>query len=127
MKINETEDLTWSGNYRAPLNNQTVLPRALNEGKLPIWIAVGGTPESVVRAAKLGLPVIFAIIGGMWEHFLPMIELYKDEYTKAGHEIDQMQIGAHIHTFIMEDEQQVIDTYFPLYKSQMDRIGKTRG
>ena len=127
LKINETEDLTWSGNYRAPLNNQTVLPRALNEGKLPIWIAVGGTPESVVRAAKLGLPVIFAIIGGMWEHFLPMIELYKDEYTKAGHEIDQMQIGAHIHTFIMEDEQQVIDTYFPLYKSQMDRIGKTRG
>lgn len=127
LKINETEDLTWSGNYRAPLNNQTVLPRALNEGKLPIWIAVGGTPESVVRAAKLGLPVIFAIIGGMWEHFLPMIELYKDEYTKAGHEIDQMQIGAHMHTFIMEDEQQVIDTYFPLYKSQMDRIGKTRG
>lgn len=127
LQINTTEQLTWSGSYRAPINNQTVLPRALNEWKLPIWIAVGGTPESVIRAAKLGLPVIFAIIGGMWEHFIPMIELYKQEYIKHGHDISTMQIGAHMHTFIMQDEQQVIDTYFPLYKSQMDRVGKTRG
>ncbi len=126
LQINETENLTWSGKYRAPIINQSVLPRAVNEGKLPIWIAVGGTPESVIRAAKLGLPVIFAIIGGMWEHFIPMIELYKEEYTKAGHDLAIMQIGAHMHTFVMEDEQQIIDTYFPLYKSQMDRVGTTR-
>lgn len=127
MKINETEDLTWSGEYRAPINNQTVHPRALNDGKLPVWIAVGGTPESVIRAAKLGLPVIFAIIGGMWEHFIPMLDLYREEYVKAGHDIKNMQIGAHMHTFIMESEEELIQKYFPLYKSQMDRIGKTRG
>lgn len=126
LQINQTENLTWSGKHRAAINNQTVLPRALRDGKLPVWIAVGGTPESVLRAAKLGLPIIFAIIGGMWEHFVPMIELYKQEYQKHGHDMNMMQIGAHMHTFIMEDEQQVIDRYFPLYKSQMDRIGKTR-
>lgn len=127
LQINEKENLTWSGKHRAAIHNQTILPRAVNNGKLPIWIAVGGTPESVLRAAKLGLPIIFAIIGGMWEHFIPMIELYREEYTKHGHDINMMQIGAHMHSFVMEDEGLLIDRYFPLYKSQMDRIGKTRG
>ena len=81
----------------------------------------------MIRAAKLGLPVIFAIIGGMWEHFIPMLDLYREEYVKAGHDIKNMQIGAHMHTFIMESEEELIQKYFPLYKSQMDRIGKTRG
>lgn len=127
LQINKTEHLTWSGKYRAPIHHQNILPRALNNRELPIRIAVGGTPESVLRAAKLGLPIIFAIIGGMREHFIPMIEMYKEEYIKHGHSIHDMQIWAHMHTFVVDDEQDLINRYFPLYKYQMDRIGSSRG
>lgn len=126
LKINSQENVSWSGNLRAPMHNQTVYPRALNGGKLPIWIAVGGTPQSVLRAAKLGLPLIVAIIGGMPKQFQNLIEFYKQEYVKAGHDASQMQIAIHSHTFVSDDPK-VIDEYFVNYKAQMDRIGSTRG
>ncbi|PTT00972.1 LLM class flavin-dependent oxidoreductase [Pedobacter sp. HMWF019] len=126
LNINNNEVVNWSGKLRAPLVKQTVLPRATNNGKLPIWIAVGGTPESVLRAAKLGLPLIVAIIGGMPKQFQPLIEFYKEEYIKNGHDLEKMQIGIHSHTFL-SDENAIIDGYFDNYASQMNRIGASRG
>ncbi len=126
LKINSGENLSWKGRLRAPMNNQTVYPRATNNGKLPIWVAVGGTPESVLRAATLGLPLIVAIIGGMPMQFKPLIDFYKQEYLKAGHSESEMQIAIHSHTFVSEDSQ-VIEGYFKNYKAQMDRVGASRG
>ncbi|MEC3874695.1 LLM class flavin-dependent oxidoreductase [Chryseobacterium salviniae] len=126
LKINSEENVTWSGKLRAPMKNQTVYPRAKNGGKLPIWRAVGGTPKSVLNAAKLGMPLVVAIIGGMPIQFKNLIDFYKQEYLKAGHPESEMQIAIHSHTFVSEDPK-VIDGYFHNYKSQMDRIGSSRG
>jgi probable LLM family oxidoreductase len=126
LKINSEENVSWSGKLRAPMKNQTVYPRAKNGGKLPIWRAVGGTPQSVLSAAKLGMPLVVAIIGGMPIQFKNLIDFYKQEYLKAGHPESEMQIAIHSHTFVSED-QEVIDGYFHNYKSQMDRIGSARG
>ncbi len=126
LNINNNEKVTWKGKLRAALTNQMVLPRATNNGKLPIWIAVGGTPESVLRAAKLGLPLIVAIIGGMPKQFQPLINYYKQEYAKNGHDINKMQIGIHSHSFI-SNNQTVVDDYYHNYASQMDRVGASRG
>ncbi|MBW8524322.1 LLM class flavin-dependent oxidoreductase [Chryseobacterium chendengshani] len=126
LKINSEENVSWSGKLRAPMQNQTVYPRAKNNGVLPIWRAVGGTPQSVLSAAKLGMPLVVAIIGGMPIQFKSLIDFYKQEYVKAGHDESQMQIAVHSHTFVSEDAN-VIEGYFDTYKSQMDRIGKSRG
>lgn len=126
LNINNNEVVNWKGKLRAPLVNQTVLPRATNNGQLPIWIAVGGTPESVLRAAKLGLPLIIAIIGGMPKQFQPLVEFYKQEYIRHGHDVSKMQIGIHSHSFISND-QATADDYYVNYASQMDRIGASRG
>ncbi|WP_309844910.1 LLM class flavin-dependent oxidoreductase [Chryseobacterium sp. SLBN-27] len=126
LKINSEENVSWSGKLRAPMKNQTVYPRAKNGGKLPIWRAVGGTPQSVLSAAKLGMPLVVAIIGGMPIQFKNLIDFYKQEYLKAGHPESEMQIAIHSHTFVSEDPE-VIDGYFHNYKSQMDRIGSSRG
>ena len=126
LKINSQENVTWKGNLRAPMENQTVYPRATKNGKLPVWIAVGGTPESVLRAARLGLPLVVAIIGGLPKQFKPLIDFYKQEYLKNGHNPDEMQIGIHSHTLVSEDPE-VIDGYFENYAAQMNRIGSTRG
>lgn len=126
LKINSEENVSWTGKLRAPMKNQTVYPRAKNNGKLPIWRAVGGTPQSVLSAAKLGMPLIVAIIGGMPLQFKGLIDFYKQEYLAAGHKESEMQIAIHSHTFVSEDPS-VIEGYFHNYKSQMDRIGSTRG
>lgn len=126
LKINTEEKVTWKGKLRAPMQNQTVYPRAKNNGKLPIWRAVGGTPQSVLQAAELGMPLVVAIIGGMPVQFRNLIEFYKQEYKKAGHDVSQMQIAIHSHTFVSDDPA-VIDGYFHTYKAQMDRIGSSRG
>lgn len=126
LKINAEEKVTWKGKLRAPMQNQTVYPRAKNNGKLPIWRAVGGTPQSVLQAAELGMPLVVAIIGGMPVQFRNLIEFYKQEYKKAGHDVSQMQIAIHSHTFVSDDPA-VIDGYFHTYKAQMDRIGSSRG
>ncbi|UJF30290.1 LLM class flavin-dependent oxidoreductase [Kaistella sp. 97-N-M2] len=126
LKINAEENVSWTGKLRAPMKNQTVYPRATNDGKLPIWRAVGGTPQSVLSAAKLGMPLVVAIIGGMPIQFKSLIDFYKQEYLAAGHNESEMQIAIHSHTFVSED-QKVIDGYFHNYKAQMDRIGASRG
>lgn len=126
LKINNNEVVNWKGKLRAPLVNQAVYPRAGNNGKLPVWIAVGGTPESVIRAGKLGLPLIIAIIGGMPKQFQPLVQLYKDEYEANGHDPAEMQLGIHSHAFV-SDETTIVDEYFNNYAAQMNRIGRDRG
>jgi probable LLM family oxidoreductase len=126
LKINEQETISWKGEFRAPLTNQQVLPRAV-DNHLPIWIAVGGTPESVIRAGVSGLPLMIAIIGGSPSQFKPLFDLYRAEYKKAGHDLAKLQVGIHSHAFFGEDSHQVAAAYYPLYAAQMDRIGKSRG
>ncbi len=127
LKLNEERIITWEGKFRASLKEQEIFPRPLNNRQLPIWIAVGGTPESVRRAARLGVPVVFAIIGGMPRQFKPLIDFYKQEYLRFGHNENEMQIGVHAHTFLSESVQAVENDYFPYYAAQMDRVGRSRG
>jgi probable LLM family oxidoreductase len=126
LAIDKNETISWKGKYRAPLVEQQVLPRPVNN-HLDVWIAVGGTPESVVRAARLGLPLIVAIIGGMPRQFQPFFQLYKDEYIKAGHDPAKMQLATHSHGLIGDDAQATSNRYYPHYADQMNRIGKDRG
>ncbi len=126
LKINQEEHVTWKGKFRAPLQDQQVLPRAVNN-KLNIWIAVGGTPESVVRAARLGLPVMFAIIGGNPSQFQPLFKYYKELYEQSGHDMKAFRVGVHMHSFFGEDSKQTADAYYPVYAAQMTRVGRSRG
>lgn len=126
VKINHTHPITWKGKFRGPLKDQLVLPRAVNN-HLKIWIAVGGTPESALRAAKLGLPVMFAIIGGNPAQFKPLFEYYKEMYKQAGHDMKNFQVGVHMHSFFGEHGQQIADAYYPVYSAQMNRVGASRG
>lgn len=126
LKINQQERITWSGTYRAALKDQVVLPRAVNN-HLNIWVAVGGTPESVVRAAKLGLPVMFAIIGGNPAQFKPLFDYYRELYEHFGHDPKTLQVGVHMHSFFGDDSRQTADAYYPVYSAQMNRVGASRG
>lgn len=126
LQINQQDRITWKGKYRAALKDQDVLPRAVNN-HLNIWVAVGGTPESVVRAAKLGLPVMFAIIGGNPAQFKPLFDYYKELYEHFGHDAKKLQTGVHMHSFFGEDSRQTADAYYPVYSAQMNRVGASRG
>jgi probable LLM family oxidoreductase len=126
LKINSEEKLSWKGKFRPELVNQTVLPRAVNDN-LKIWVAVGGTPESVLRAGKFGLPVMFAIIGGDPTQFKPLFDYYKKVYAGYGHDLSKFEVGVHMHSFFGEDSKQLADYYYPLYSAQMNRVGKSRG
>lgn len=126
LEINKNRNITWDGRFRAPIKDQEVLPRAVDD-ELPIWIAVGGTPQSVIRAARLGLPLMVAIIGGSPAQFKPLFNLYRQNYEFSGHDMSKMKVGIHAHGFFGEDAAAVSNSYYPLYATQMDRIGRSRG
>jgi probable LLM family oxidoreductase len=126
VKINKNNPITWKGKHRAALKNQLILPRAVNDN-LDIWVAVGGTPESVLRAANHGLPVIFAIIGGNPIQFKPLFDYYKEAYKQLKHDPEKFQVGVHMHAFFGDDSKKTADEYYPVYSSQMDRVGASRG
>jgi probable LLM family oxidoreductase len=126
MKINQNNPITWKGKFRAALQDQQVLPRPVND-HLNIWVAVGVTPESVVRAAKHGLPVIFAIIGGNPAQFKQLFEYYEKLWKHFGHDMNKFRVGVHMHSFFGDDSKQIADEYYPIYSAQMDRIGRSRG
>lgn len=126
LQINREERVTWSGTVRAPLDDQPVLPRAVGAG-LPVWVAVGGTPESVVRAARYGLPVMFAIIGGNPAQFQPLFRYYRELYEHFGHDVQKLHVGVHMHCFFGEHAQRTADAYYPVYAGQMNRVGASRG
>lgn len=126
LQINKAEKVTWSGNLRAPLHQAGIYPRAV-DGELPIWLAAGGTPASALRAAKLNLPLMLAIIGGVPRQFVPFINLYKNSALEAGIPAEKLQIGINNHLFIGEDGDKVADDFFPYYAQMMDRVGRSRG
>lgn len=126
QKINNNELITWKGKFRPALNKQQILPRAVNN-HLNIWVAVGGTPQSVLRAGKAGLPVMFAIIGGNPVQFKPLFKYYKDVYEENGYDKNKFQVGVHVHSFFGENSKQIADEYYPIYSAQMNRIGRSRG
>jgi probable LLM family oxidoreductase len=125
-KINSNNPITWKGKFRPALKDQQVLPRAVDD-HLNIWIAVGGTPESVVRAAKYELPVMFAIIGGDPVQFKALFEYYKKAWQHFGHDMSNFKTGLHIHALFGENSEQIADEYYPVYSSQMNRVGGSRG
>lgn len=126
LKLKASPTINWTGKFRKSLINQEIYPRHTANG-LPIWVAVGGTTSSVIRAGKLGLPVMFAIIGGAWEQFQPLFEMYKQAYEDNGHDMANYQVGVHMHSFFGEDSKQIADSYYPTYAGQMNRIGASRG
>ncbi|MCA9836155.1 MAG: LLM class flavin-dependent oxidoreductase [Trueperaceae bacterium] len=125
LELREHERVSWSGKHRPSLHNAGIYPRPHQE-RLPVWIAVGGTPQSVVRAAQLSLPLAIAIIGGMPEHFVPFADLYRTTFTKAGHrEAIQLSINSHGH--IADQSKVAADEFFPSYALVMSKIGRERG
>lgn len=126
LRINESEKINWSGETRAPLKNLGVYPRPLQE-KLPVWIAVGGTPESVVRAAKLNLPLAIAIIGGTPDRFAPLTKLYRESRKRYGHDPAATQLSINSHGYIADDSQVAANEYWPSFASAMNKIGRERG
>ena len=126
LAICEREKVTWSGRFRPAIPNLGVYPRPV-QNPLPVWIASGGTPQSVIRAGKLGLPLCLAIIGGMPERFKPLIDLYKETYIQAGHDPAKMQIATHSHGFVADTTEEAAELFFPPTQAQMNVIGRERG
>ncbi|GIP36044.1 LLM class flavin-dependent oxidoreductase [Paenibacillus sp. J2TS4] len=126
LKIRESEKVTWSGKHRPAINNLGVYPRPV-QNPLPVWIGSGGTPESVVRAGMLGLPLVLAIIGGRPVQFAPLVQLYKRAAAKAGHDPTKLPVASHSHGFIAEDNETAADKFFPSTQQVMNVIGRERG
>lgn len=126
LKIRDNEHVHWSGEYRPALTGQGVYPRPL-QNPLPIWVGVGGTPQSFVRAGMLGLPLMVAIIGGETRHFRPLIDLYREAGRRAGHSPDQLKVGIHSLGYVAETTQQAADDFFPGYARAFTDVGKERG
>ena len=126
LRIRESVRVTWSGRHTQSLNNLGVYPRPV-QNPLPIWIAVGGTPQSVVRAGKLGLPLAIAIIGGAPERFVQFADLYRQSAERAGHDPSKLQLSINSHGLIAELSQEAADIAWPAYADTMGRIGRERG
>jgi alkanesulfonate monooxygenase SsuD/methylene tetrahydromethanopterin reductase-like flavin-dependent oxidoreductase (luciferase family) len=126
LRIREQEHVTWSGRHRPALDDAGVWPRPVQD-PLPIWIAVGGTPQSVARAGLLGLPLAVAIIGGQPERFRPLIDLYRQAATQGGHDPATLPVGINSHAYVADTSQRAADEFFPSYAVMMNRIGGERG
>jgi probable LLM family oxidoreductase len=126
LKIRESTEVHWSGKHRAPLTGQAVYPRPLQE-RLPIWVGVGGTPNSFVRAGMLGLPLMVAIIGGEHRRFRPLVDLYREAGRRAGHSPDKLSVGVHSIGFLGDTGRKAADDFFPGYAHTFTEIGKERG
>ena len=126
IAIRENEIVNWSGKFRPALNNQSIYPRPIQK-PLPIWVGVGGTPSSFVRAGTLGLPLMIAIIGGETHRFKPLVDLYKEAGRKAGHAPGKLQVGLHSLGYVGNTTEEAVNDYFPGYAETFTRIGKERG
>jgi probable LLM family oxidoreductase len=126
LNIRAAERVTWSGRFRAPLVDQGVYPRPLQD-PLPVWIGVGGTPESFARAGTLGLPLMVAIIGGETHRFAPLVQIYRDAGRRAGHDPARLKVGMHALGYVAETTAEAIDDFFPGYAATFTRAGKERG
>jgi probable LLM family oxidoreductase len=125
LAIRDSNPVTWSGKHRPPLEQAVVWPRPVQD-PIPIWVAVGGSPESVVRAARLGLPLTLAIIGGQTYRFKPFVELYRRAWAEAGHE-GAPRVAINTHAFVADSEQAADAAFAATYLQGMNRIGRERG
>ena len=126
LKLRDGERVTWAGEHRAPINDLGVYPRPAQE-RLPVWIAVGGTPQSVARAGMLGLPLALAIIGGTPERFVPLIDLYRESARRAGHDPATLPVSINSHAYVADTSERAADEFFPPYAEVMTRVGRERG
>jgi probable LLM family oxidoreductase len=126
LKIRDNESITWSGKFRPALRNQSIYPRPVQD-PFPIWLGVGGTPESFVRAGTLGLPLMVAIIGGETHRFRPLVDLYREAGKRAGHAPDQLKVGLHSLGYVGESTEKAFEEFYPGYAAAMTKIGKERG
>ena len=126
LKIRDEEKVTWSGRFRPQMVDQPVYPRPLQD-KLPVWVGVGGTPASFVRAGALGLPLMVAVIGGETHRFRPLIDLYYEAAEKAGVDKSQLKVGLHSLGFVANSKEEAIEKYYPGYKVWFNQIGQERG
>jgi len=126
LELREAERVTWTGKHRAPLDDLGIYPRP-EQRRIPVWIAVGGTPQSAVRAGSLGLPMALAIIGGMPERFATFVDLYREGARRAGKDSASLKLGINSHGFIATTSQAAADAFFPPYSEVMTRIGRERG
>jgi probable LLM family oxidoreductase len=126
LQLNKSEIFSWKGKHTQTVDKRGVYPRPYQK-EIPVWIGVGGTPESVIRAAEYGLPMALAIIGGLPARFAPYVQLYRDVYKRAAHDLDKMQLGINSHTYIADEAQRARDEFYPPYSEVMNRIGRERG
>ncbi len=125
-QLRENKNITWSGKFRTPLNGLDIYPRPVQE-KIPLWVAVGGTPESVTRAASMELPMALAIIGGMPERFAPFFDLYRQASYEFGFNPMQIPLSVNSHGFIADEAQDAVDEHYPIATAMMNKIGRERG
>ena len=126
LKLRAEERVTWSGKFRPALNDQAVYPRPL-QAEIPIWVGVGGTPESFVRAGLLGLPLMVAVIGGETHRFRRAVDLYRAAGAQAGHAPEKLKVGLHSLGYVAPSREEAINDYFPGYAKTFTRIGRERG
>ncbi|SEB05148.1 Atu2307/SP_0267 family LLM class monooxygenase [Rubrimonas cliftonensis] len=126
LKLRETTNITWEGRFRPALTGQGVFPRP-HQPRLPLWIGVGGTPQSFARAGALGLPLMVAIIGGDFERFRPLVDLYRDAGVQAGHSPDKLVVGVHAMGFVGETDAAAKDAFFPGWAHLTATVGRERG
>ncbi|KAA0069511.1 Atu2307/SP_0267 family LLM class monooxygenase [Tardiphaga sp. P9-11] len=125
-KLGETSHLVWKGRFRPALEGHGVYPRP-HQPRLPLWIGVGGTPESFARAGALGIPLMVAIIGGTFERFRPLVDLYRETGTRAGHGPDKLKVGVHAMGFVGETNAAAKDAFFPGWAHLTAKVGRERG
>jgi alkanesulfonate monooxygenase SsuD/methylene tetrahydromethanopterin reductase-like flavin-dependent oxidoreductase (luciferase family) len=126
LAIRDSERVTWSGRLRPPLSDAGVYPRPIQE-PLPVWVAVGGTPQSVVRAGLLGLPLTLAIIGGQPERFAPLVALYRRAAQEGGHDAAALPLAINTHAFVGETSEAADSAFAGSYLAMMNKIGRERG
>lgn len=126
LKIRESEHVHWSGKHRPALTGQGVYPRPV-QNPLPIWLGVGGTPQSFARAGALGLPLMVAIIGGEPRRFRPLVDLYRETGKRAGHAPEQLTVGVHALGYVAATTKEAVDDFFPGYARAFTQVGKERG
>ncbi len=126
LTIRDTEFVTWSGKFRPALKNQPIYPRPV-QNPFPVWLGVGGTPESFIRAGKLGLPLMVAVIGGETYRFRPLVDLYREAGKKAGYAPEQLKVGLHSLGYVANTTKEAIDDFYPGYAESMTKLGKERG
>lgn len=126
LRLGESTDTTWQGRFRPALNGQGVFPRP-HQVRIPIWLGVGGTPESFERAGTLGLPLMIAIIGGTFERFRPLVDLYREAGARAGHDPAALKVGLHAMGFVADTDNDARDIFFPGWAQMIGKYAQERG